>query len=196
MFGHWYNGQLREVERVADEVIELAGEDPDLGTHVAVFSPLAAAQFVRLLSIAYARDPAMYLRELPLVRQFALDSGYPEQALWMVAFGAELKYHLGSHDGTRALAQAAARLAENLGGNEINATLAECAALACDCEWQPLLHAAADALGLSRERGAVRLWEPNFLAHIGCAQLELSKPKAGRDAAQEGVVFMRESEGA
>jgi hypothetical protein len=171
MFGHWYNGQLREVERVADEVIELAGEDPVLGTRVAVFSPLAAARFLRLLSIAYMRDPATYLRELPLVRQFALESGYSEQALWLVTFGAELKYDLGSPDGTRALAQAAARFAENLGvGNEINATLAQCAALAGDCEWQPLLHAAADALELSREPGAVRLWESNFsCAHRHCA---------------------------
>jgi len=197
MFGHWYNGHLREAERVADEVIELAREDPGLGTHVSGFSPLAGARFLRLLCIGYTRDPAMYVRELPLVRQFALESGYPEQALWGVAFGAELKYVLGGSDGTRALAQAAARLAENLGvANELNATLAQCAALACDREWQPLLDAAGDALRLIRERGAVRLFEPNFLAHLGTAQLELGNLEAGRAAAQEGVMFMRESKAA
>ncbi len=194
---HTWGGQLREAERVAEELIELAREDPDLGAHVAGFSPLLAGRFIRSHCIGYTRDPATFLREIPLVRQFALDSGYPEQALWMLADGADFKYALGSSDGIRALAQAAARLAENLGvGNEIVAALAQCAALACDGEWQALLDAAGDALRLIRERGAMRLWEPTFLAHIGTAQLELGNLEAGRAAAQEGVVFMRESKGA
>jgi ATP/maltotriose-dependent transcriptional regulator MalT len=196
MFGHWYNGQLREAERVAEEVIELAREDPDLGAHVSAFSPLAAARILRLLCIGYTRDPALALRELPLVRQVALDCGYPEQALWAVAFGADLKCALGSSDGMRALAQAAVRLAENLGvGNEIVAVLAQCAALASDREWQALLDTARDALRLIRERGAVRLFEPSFLAHIGTAQLELENLEAGRAPAEEGVEFIRESIG-
>ena len=97
------------------------------------------------------------------------------------AFGAEFKYALGSFDGTRALAQAAARLAEHLGvGNEIWAALAQCAALACDREWQPVLDTAGDALRLIRERGAPRLVEPSFLAYLGVAQLELGHLEAGR----------------
>ena len=45
----------------------------------------------------------------------------------------------------------------------------------------------------ARERGVGRMWEPRFLALLGIAQLELEDPKAGRAAAQDGVVFMRES---
>jgi hypothetical protein len=56
-----------------------------------------------------------------------------------------------------------------------------------------LLDAAGDTLRLIRERGAVRLYEPNLLAHIGAAQLELGNLAAGRAVAEEGVVFMRES---
>jgi hypothetical protein len=186
MFGRAFCGQLREGERVADEVIDLADGDPDLGADVVGFSPLLAARYVRAQGIAYTRDPATYLRELPLVRQFALDSGYPEQALWMVAVGPALKYALGSSDGIRALAQAAMRLAENLGvGNEVVAAIASCAVLACDREWQALLEAAGDAWGLIRERGAIRLCEPSFLAHIGTAQLELGNLAVGRAAAAE-----------
>ncbi len=194
MFAHRWCGQLREAEHVAGEVIELAGEDSDLGTHVAAFSPLLAARVVRPICIAYRRDPATFLRELPLVRQLALDSGYPEQALWMVGYGAELKYALGSSDGIRALAQAAARLAENLGvANEVIAAVAQCAALASEREWQALLDAAGDTLGLIRERVAGWPSEPDCLAHIGTAQLELGNLVAGRAAAEEGVVFIRES---
>ncbi len=117
---HVYSGQLREAERVCDEVIELAREDPHLGAQVAGFSPLLAARCVRQRCIGFMRDPATALRELPLLRQVALDSGYPEQALWMLLDEAELKCALGSFDGMRALAHAAARLAEHLGvGNEI-----------------------------------------------------------------------------
>jgi len=36
MFGYMYCGRLREAERVADEIIELACEDNDLGTHGSV----------------------------------------------------------------------------------------------------------------------------------------------------------------
>jgi hypothetical protein len=107
---------------------------------------------------------------------------------------AELKCALGSSGGVRALAQAAARLAEHLGvGNEIVAALTLCDALACDREWKPLLDAAGDALRLIRERGALRLFGPMFLAHIGTAELELGNLDAGRAAAEEGVVLMRTS---
>jgi class 3 adenylate cyclase len=197
MFAHSYCGQLREAERIADVLIELAHEDPHFGADVAGSSPLLAAQYVRLRCVGYMRDPATSLRELPLVRQFALDSGYPEEALWMLAFGAELKYAFGSPNGMCGLAQAAARLAENLGvGNEITAADALCHALASEREWQALLDAAGDTLRLIRDRGALRLEEPTYLAYIGTAHLELSNPEAGRAAAQEGVVFMRESKSA
>ncbi len=197
LIGHHLSGQLREAERVCDEVIELAREDPHLGAHVAGFSPLLAARLTRHSCIGFTRDPATHLRELPLMRQFALDSGYPEQALWALVGEAELKCALGSSDATRALPQAAARLAENLGvAAEILAALILCDAVACDREWQPLLDAAGDSLRLIRERGASRLFEPSFLAHIGAAQLELGNLEAGRAAAEEGVVFMRESKSA
>ncbi len=192
---HGFCGQLWESERVAEEVIELAHDDPHLGTDVAGFSPLLAARFARNRCVAYTRDPATFLRDLPLLRQAALDSGYPEQAVWTLCHGADLKCALGSSDGTRALARDAVRLAENLGvGNEISAALGLCAALACDREWQPLLDTAADALRLIRERGAVRLFEPSFLAYVGTAQLELGNLDAGRAAAEEGVAFMREAQ--
>jgi class 3 adenylate cyclase len=194
MWGHMWCGQPREAERVADEIIELAREDPDFGAAQSGGSPLLAARAFRPLCIGFTRDPATLLRELPLGRQLALDSGYPEQALWMMSWGALLKCALGSSDGLRALALSAARLAENLGvGDELEATLAQCAALACEREWQALLDAAGDALRLIRERGAPRINEPVCLAYIATAQLELGNLVGGRAAAEEGVRFMRES---
>jgi hypothetical protein len=168
-----------------------------LGADVIGLSPLLAARFLRLLSIGYTRDPAAPLREFPLLRQFALDGGYRNDAFIVLSVEAQFKYDIGSCDGMRPLAQTAMRLAENLGvGNEIFAAIAQCAALACDREWQPLLDAAGDGLRLIRERGAQRLYQPIFLAHIGTAQLELGNLEAGCEAAREGVVLMRESKGA
>jgi class 3 adenylate cyclase len=196
-FAHLYSGQLREAERTCDEVIALASEDPHLGASVAGFSPLLSARGVRQRCLGFSRDPAATLRDLPLLRQVALDSGYSEMALWMLQYEAELQYALGNAACVRALAHAAARLAEPLGvGNEIVAAITLCDALACEREWQLLLGAAHDALRLLRERGALRLVESGFLAHIGVAQLELGHLEAGRAAAAEGVAFMRASQSA
>jgi hypothetical protein len=194
MFGYFWCGQLREAERVGGEIIELARENPDLGAHVGRFSPLLAARGFRPLCIGYTRDPAMLLRELPIVRQIALDSGYPELALWIMTWETILKHANGSSDGIRALAQAAARLSENLGvGNEILAACVLCKALESECKWQALLDTAGDTLRLLRERSAARMIEPDCLAHIGTAQLELGNLAAGRLAAEQGVAFIRES---
>jgi class 3 adenylate cyclase len=194
---HTLSGQLREAAHVSDEIIELAGEDPHLGIYVTGTSPLLTARAVRIRCIGFTRDPATFLRELPLLRQLALDSGYPEMAVWLFWAEADFKFALGSSEGTRALAQAAARLAENLGvGNELFAALALCAALACDRDWKSLLDVAGGTLRLIRERGAMRLFAPYFFAHIGAAQLELGNLDASRATAEEGVVFMRESNSA
>ncbi len=68
-----HGGQLREAERVCDEVIELAKEDPHLGAHVLGFSPLLTARFIRHRCIGFTRDPATALREVPRHVQVALD---------------------------------------------------------------------------------------------------------------------------
>src|SRR5262249_29029793 len=100
----------------------------------------------------------------------------------------------GTCDGIRGLAQAAVRLAENLGAaNQILASLAVCYACACDGDWLPLIDVAGDTLELTRERGAMRSTEPVCLALIGAAQLELGNLESGRGVAQEGIAFMRKS---
>jgi class 3 adenylate cyclase len=191
---HMFAGQMRESERVSDEVIALAREDPHLGKDVAGFSPLLAARYIRATCIGHTRDPAHALRELPVVRQSTLDNGYPEQFVWVSVAEAELKYVLGISAGIRALAQAAVRLAENFGaGNEITAAGVACYALAFDNQWQSLLEAASDGLQMIRERGAQRMLESVFLEHICTAQRELGNSEAGRAAAQEGVALIRES---
>lgn len=194
MFGYVYCGELRDAERVADEIIQIAGDDPHLGTDGVGFSSLLAARALRNWCIGFSRDPSACSQEFARVRQLALESGYPEQALWAMCREAELKWALGSSDGARELAQAAARLVENLGvGNQIQAALIPCFALAGEGEWQASLDLATDTLRMIRERGALRLFEPSFLALIGLAELELGHLDAGRAAAAEGVAFMRES---
>src|SRR5262249_16238520 len=137
--------------------IELAHGDPHLGAEVAGFSPLLAAQYSRLSCIGYTRDPASALRELPRVRRFALDSGYPEVAVWVSGGETNFAYLLSSHEEGRALAQAAVRLAENLGvANQILAALALSDAFACECNWQSLLDTANETFRLIQERGALR----------------------------------------
>ncbi len=196
-FAHAWGGWLRESERVADEVIDLAGDDPHLAADVTGFSPLLAVRLIRQRCIGYTRGFATALLEFPPLRQAALDNGYPELVVWALSFEMELEYALGSSGATHTLAQAAAQLADNLGvGNEILAGLARCDALASDREWKSLLEAASETLRLIREWGALRLAEPSLLAHLGTAQIELGNLEAGRVAAQEGVAFMRESKGA
>ena len=78
--------------------------------------------------------------------------------------------------------------------NEIVAALTQCYALACEGAWQLLLDAASDALVLIRKRSASRNLEPDFLAHVAAAQIELGNPAAGRAAAAESVGIMRETQ--
>ena len=193
--GHMSCGQLREAERIADEVIALASGDPHLGVEVIGCSPLMSARALRLLAVGSLRDPVTALRELLFVRRVAVEAGYPEPALWAAFAEIELKYALCNRDGIHALAQTAMRLAKNLGAlNELYAAIGECDALACDNDWRTLLDTSTDLLRGARELAVGRPWEPRLLALIGIAQLELGSLEAGRAAAQEGVALMRESQ--
>lgn len=192
--GHVYAGNLLEAERAADRIIDLAREDPHLGTYVSGINPLFAAQFFRHRCIGFKGGVVAALSELPRLRQLALDRGYPEQALWSLWAEAELKYTIGN-TGISALAQSAARLAEHLGvGNQIVAAHVTCDVLASEHAWQALLNTADDALRLIRERGVLQLHQTSFFAHLGVAHFELGNIEASRAAADAGVAFMRTSE--
>ncbi|MFT4563902.1 MAG: class 3 adenylate cyclase [Gammaproteobacteria bacterium] len=194
IFGYMYAGQLSELEGVADEIIALAAGDPHLGTNVIGFSPLMSALGVRPLAVGGLRDPVTALRESSLARQAAADCGYPEQALWAVAWEIELRYAFGISDGARALAQTASQLAENLGPvNEVVAATSQCEALLEEHEWQAVSTMTRDLIRRIHERGAGANWESRLLSVLARAQLELGDPEAARAAALKGVVFMRDS---
>ena len=196
-FAYAWDGQLRQSEAVADQVIGLACGNPHLGSELVGFSPLLAARLVRLRCIGCLGSLAIASQEIPSVLNAAFNDGYPEQALWGLSFAAEFESVIDRPGRTHALEQAAERVAENLGaGNQILAAFGLCEALAHAREWESLLKAASNALRLIRERGAMSPLKPSFLAHIGIAHIELGDLEAGRLAAQEGLVFMRESKGA
>ena len=196
IFAHMYCGHLKDAERVADEIITLVLEDLYLGAEFPGMSPLVAARVLRLLALGWLHDPATFLREFSLVRQAAMDAGYPEQTLWGLSHETELKYALGNIDGLHGLAQMAKQLAKNLGAtHEILAAMIQCDSLACASDWGALSVLGADTLGRVRERGTGRLFEPRLLSHIGTAQGELGNLEASRAAAQEGVEIMREMQG-
>ncbi|MGR9092976.1 MAG: ATP-binding protein, partial [Gammaproteobacteria bacterium] len=193
MYGHMYCGQLAELERVTDEIIALAAGDPHLGTNVVGFSPLMGALGVRPLAVGGLRDPATALRESALARQAALDCGYPEQALWAIAWETELRSALGISDGARALAQTASRFAKNMGVvNEVVASTTQCEALFAENDWQAVSTMARERLSGIRESGAGGNWVSRLLSILARAQLELDDPEAARAAALECVLLMRE----
>ena len=193
-YAHSYCGELRDSERVAEELITLADHNPDLGAAVGGMSPLLAAKQCRVWCIGFGRDPVAALEEARSSRQFALAHDYPDQAGWTSVVEAEIAYALGSADDTRSAAQTAMTLAKDRGAAmEIMASCSVCNALALSGDWQTMLKLATDTLRQIRETGALRLWEPNFLAHIGTAQFKLGALAASRASADEGVLFMRES---
>ena len=194
MLGLVHSGQLPEAKRVADEIVELAGDNAHLGADLAGFSPLLAAHWTRQRYIGLTLDPAAARREVARLRQVARDSGYPEQALWFVWVEAELQRAVGETDGAIELGRLAVELAEPFGAaNQIISVIFLCDGLVGTREWQRLRDSATDALTMIRERGAVRLIEPIFLGHLGTAHLELGNLQAAREIAQEGVVFMQKS---
>ncbi len=193
-YAHWYRGDWREAERVAEDLIALAGDDPDLGTTVAGLSPLIAAYQTRAYIIGFTRDPVLGLQEARRVRQYALDSGYRDMASWLAVVEGEIMYASRRTDGIGSVAQDAMSLAKDRGAAmEIMASGTFCNALAIQGDWQSMVQVATDTLRRIRETGTLGLWEPLFLAHIAKAQLELGLVSLGRAAAQAGVDFMRES---
>ena len=193
-FAHLYTGELLDAERIADELIALAVDDPDLGASVAGFSPLIGAKQARFYSIGFARDPARALEEFRVLRQFALASNYPDQASWVAVGEADLRYALGQGDELRKLAESALMYGKDRGAAmEIWVASSECAALAFEGDWKTVVKVATAALRRIRETGAMVLWEANFLAHLGAAQFELGDLAASRATSFEAVVFMRES---
>jgi hypothetical protein len=151
----------------------------------------------RARCIGLLRDPALALREMPLLRQRALDNGYPEQALWSVQFESEIRHALGIADGARALSQLGARLAEDsILTSQVGAALVLCEELASAGEWNAMLDVANENVRLIREQNVLRLHEPAYLTLMGTAHIELGNPAAGRTAAAAAVEHMRETSGA
>jgi AAA ATPase domain len=189
-----HSGRLPEAKRVADQIIKLAGADPHLGADLAGFSPLLAAQWTHQRYIGLTLNPAAARRECARLRHVARDSGFPEQALWFVWAEAELQRAVGDPDGAMERGRLAVQLAEPFGiANQIVSIIFLCDGFVSTREWQRLRDSATDALKMIRERGAVRLLEPIFLAHLGTAHLELADLQTARATAQEGVAYMRES---
>jgi len=194
-YAYLYSGQLKDMERVADQVIEITASDPDLGGDGAGFSPLMGARGLRPLAVGSLRDPANALSEFELARRDALAGGYPEQALWAAAWEMELRYALGIIDGVRVLALAATQLAEKLGDiNDVLAKTIMCDALACDGSWVEVSNIASDTLHRVRESGIGTNWISRLLAHIAIAHLERGNSEAACAAALEGVEFMRKTQ--
>ena len=194
-WGYLYCGQLRDAECVADEIIALVAEDPHFGADVVGMSPLLAARNARLHTVGSMRDPAAALREYPLARQAAIDTGFLENAVYCISVEMELRYALRDTTGLHALAQTAARLAENLGTlTEIVAAISCCDALACDRDWDALRVTGTDMIRMLRECNIGRVYEPRLLALVGTAELERGNPEASRAAAHEGVLIMCESQ--
>jgi hypothetical protein len=193
---YFWTGPLAEAERLADELIALAEGDPRLGAEVTGISPLLGARAFRAHGMGYARDPDEALRELHLVRQVALDSNFPEQALWAVDYEAALRCELDRPDGLSVLAQTAARLAEKRDmGATISSRTGIVAALAGERKWQTVLETAVDTVKLIRECQVLGVFESFFLKHISTAQFELGDLAAARAAAAEGVAQIRSWEG-
>jgi class 3 adenylate cyclase len=191
-----WNGCLEEAEKVATQVIELAGGDPHLGAEVAGFTPALGVTFMRAHAKGFRHDPEAALRDLAHMRPIAIESGYPEQTLWSFFQEAELRYALDRWDDSLDLTRSVLRLAENQAvSSDLLARGTLCAELACGRDWQGLLEAAKEGLELLRESSVLRLHESTFLAHIGTAQIGLGRPKEARAAAEEGVAFLREARG-
>ena len=189
-----YSGQLEHAERVSLEAIDLAGSDANLGAVYVGFSPLLAARHVCAHCAGYLRDPGFLVTESPRIREFAIQSGFPEQASWVTVSELEIKFGAGDFRDFRALAQTATQLATGLGETtEIMAAYSMCQSAACEGDWPVALELATEALKRIQTNGAMRLWEPNFLALIGTAEYELGNPTASRAAASQGIQFMRNS---
>ena len=191
-------GDLREAERVAEQVIALADGDPHMGVYVnaGTSALLGVRCVVGEWVIGCTRDPERALRELPILRLQAEECGYPEPALWAAWGETNLRSALG-RGGIDALVQWIAPLTEPFGvvGAVILAAT-RCNALTAEHAWPAVVETGATALRLVRERGAMHPMQPFFLAHTANAHLELGDAQLARADALAGVDYMRETKSA
>ena len=191
----FWQGDLREAERVVELVINLADGDPHLGVHVnAGTSALLGARCAAgEWAIGCTRDPERALRELPALRRQAEDSGYPEAALWAAWVETNLRSALG-RGGIDALVQYISSMTEPFGvAGTVILEATRCNALTADDAWPAVVETGATALGIILERGAIHPLQPFFLAHTANAHLELGEARQGRADALAGVDYMRET---
>ncbi len=192
--GLFHCGRCAEAKVVAEAAVTLTGGDPHLGARLYGFSPLIVAQLCSLRYRGLSQAPIATLPEIIRLREYALESGYPEQALWLSWLESELKVVTRISGGTPELAKQAAELPVPRGlSNYVLAHLVLCDELFCSRKWQQLRDTAARIAELMQERNALVTLIPMFLAHQGNAWLALDDAPRARELAREGIAFMEES---
>jgi hypothetical protein len=196
-FAAMYAGHFDEASRMADDIVDIAQGDVDLGADVAGWSPLIWSLAWRIVRPGLEGDPLTALRELPTVRQLAVQHGYDEMILWLfLTYESELIRIAGSDDALRRLAadcaRAFTRVDARTGLNRIIASVLSSALNAADLKWGAALVDAREALRAQEAYGA-HPGEASVFEHIARAQLSLGDPSAGRAAVAQGVSRMKES---
>ncbi len=187
-------GRCAEAMTVAEEAAALIGNDPHLGAGNYGFSPLIVAQIGILRFQGFSQAPVPTLAKIVRLREYALESGYPEQALWLSWLESELKVLTRLNGGTPELARRAAALSVPRGlSNHVLMHLTLCDELAWSGEWIRLQDTAEKMSRLLKARGALMTIIPTFLAHHGAALLALDDAAGARELAREGIAFIETS---
>jgi class 3 adenylate cyclase len=183
--------RLQDCLAVCDETIELAGDDPQLGADMQGYSPLITARTLRPALISLAGDPHAFVREAPALRQYCLDHGFPEMALYQLLDESTFAEILGDGSGSQARAREALRLSENVGAMTLLcARVTLCCSLAFDRDWEAMREVAESALCDAREARAGRFIDPAILHHLARALLGLGRLDEARERAVECYDFM------
>jgi adenylate cyclase len=114
-YPHMFSGDIDRLEEIADEMLEILGDDPDLGAGIVIGSPMAWGKMVKSVALRERAQPEEAERLLDSALAESTARGDPETESWSLGWKAMVLAERGETEAGLALGLRNCELTERLG---------------------------------------------------------------------------------
>jgi adenylate cyclase len=114
-YPHMFSGDIDRMEQIADEMLEILGDDADLGAGIVIGSPLAWGKMVKSVALRERARPEEAERLLDSALAESTERGDPETESWSLGWKAMVLADRGEIEAGLALGLRNCELTERLG---------------------------------------------------------------------------------
>jgi class 3 adenylate cyclase/tetratricopeptide (TPR) repeat protein len=114
-YPHMFSGDIDRLEEIADEMLEILGDDPDLGAGIVIGSPMAWGKMVKSVALRERAQPEEAERLLDSALAESTERGDPETESWSLGWKAMVLAERGEIEAGLALGLRNCELTERLG---------------------------------------------------------------------------------